>query len=282
MIVKKGFFLLLIFAVVTVFFSCFPAKLSEPKGVVLPKRIVSLSPSLTSEIIDLKSEKLLVGVTSYHPPLKNKVTVIGTLISPVIESILRQKPDIVLLSAEDEVTQKTEFLKRLNIPVQKFNRNNSFKGVCKNFIKLANIIGKKKLALSLLKKYKSKRNFIIKNIDYKNERAVFLVSVKPFITVSKTSYINNLLVDLKMLNPYDSLKVSYPLISMESIVKNNPDIIFVMQKDGILFLKEKFSVFKLKAIKNKRVYFINPNIVALYTPKHYIKSLVLLKGKSGK
>jgi ABC-type hemin transport system substrate-binding protein len=37
-----------------------------------PERVVSLSPSITRQIIDLGGENILVGVTSYHPPLKKK------------------------------------------------------------------------------------------------------------------------------------------------------------------------------------------------------------------
>ena len=55
------------------------------------KRIVSLSPAITRQIIDLESEHLLAGVTSYHPPLTREVDIVGTLVQPNIEKIVLLK-----------------------------------------------------------------------------------------------------------------------------------------------------------------------------------------------
>ena len=50
------------------------------------KRVISLSPSITGQIIDLGAEDSLVGVTPYHPPLKKDVAIVGSYINPSIEN----------------------------------------------------------------------------------------------------------------------------------------------------------------------------------------------------
>ena len=74
-----------------------PQKIPENKL----NSIVSLSPSITREIIDLDSENILKGVTSYHPPLKNKIEIVGNLLKPNIEKISLINPELILFSKED-------------------------------------------------------------------------------------------------------------------------------------------------------------------------------------
>ena len=85
-------------------------------------RIISLSPSITRQIVDLQSESVLAGVTSYHPPLGRKIQIIGTLLHPNLEKIIIIKPDLVLLSEEDSAVQNSDRLKRIGVGTYIFKK----------------------------------------------------------------------------------------------------------------------------------------------------------------
>ena len=70
------------------------AALSEPRSPIA--RIVSLSPAMTTTVVDLGDPDLLVGRTPWCRGVEN-ATVIGTLEGPDAELLLVAKPDLVLV-----------------------------------------------------------------------------------------------------------------------------------------------------------------------------------------
>jgi iron complex transport system substrate-binding protein len=79
----------------------------------VPKRVVSLVPSLTESLFDLGLGKSLVGATDYcvHPAeaLKDIPRVGGTL-NPRLDDIIALQPDLVLANQEDNSPETLEAL----------------------------------------------------------------------------------------------------------------------------------------------------------------------------
>ena len=117
------------------------------------KRIISLSPSITGQIIDLGAEDNIVGVTPYHPPLKRDVPLVGTYISPSIEKIISLKPDIILLSEEDGEIQRDSFFEKFGLKYYRFGRNSDFQSICGNYYLLGEMIGRRDSASAKIKYY---------------------------------------------------------------------------------------------------------------------------------
>ena len=85
-----------------------------------PQRIVSLAPSVTETIFALGFGNRLVGVTTYcdYPAEARKLPKIGGFMSPSLELIVAQQPDLVLgvSSATDPV--KAREMERLGLKVR--------------------------------------------------------------------------------------------------------------------------------------------------------------------
>ncbi len=240
------------------------------------KRIVSLSPSISRQVIDLGLEDLLVGVTSYHPPLKKKVQIIGTITHPNIEKIILLKPDIVMSSIGDNRSKSIEMLKSLKIPAKLFKKSDSFETICNNYKELGALLGVQNIAYKNLKRYKNNLEEIItQNINTPN--IVLLVSHKPIIGVSNISYIGKILQHAGARNSLGLLKQPYPLISIEHLIKIDPDIIIsvmimaVKTHEFIDNLIQKFPALKIS--KRKSFYRIDPDSVCYYTPGDYVLSV---------
>ncbi|HPA84681.1 MAG TPA: helical backbone metal receptor, partial [Deltaproteobacteria bacterium] len=79
-----------------------------------PQRIISLAPSLTREIYDLKEQGRLVGVTSFCPEnARQNHEVVGSLTLLNFEKICALEPDLVLASMDSNKQADIEKLKAL-------------------------------------------------------------------------------------------------------------------------------------------------------------------------
>lgn len=256
-----------------ILFSCKgEAPVSFPEGGKV-SRIVSLSPSITAQIIDLESSDLIVGVTTYSPPLHHKVEIVGTLTSPNIEKIILLKPDAITYSIEDAAVQRTEQLEAMGIKLFPFAKNADYKTICENYIKLGRIIGKEESANKKLALY-NKQLEKIKINTAKNQvkpSVAFFVSQEPLITVSEKSFINGIINDAGGNNGYKNMEKSYPMVSAESIIFFKPEIIISLMPDADAFFRKILSRYDMHESRLfNNIYSVNPDIVGLYTPANYL------------
>jgi ABC-type Fe3+-hydroxamate transport system substrate-binding protein len=243
-------------------------------------RIVSLSPSITRQIIDLKADGDLVGVTKFHPKLKRKIEIIGTIVTINYEKIISLKPDIILLSDEDNSVQNIERLKSIGIKIYSFKKNKDYKSICKNYIILGEILNKKDYTLKKIENYNKKLERVKKKIRSKKEnprKIAFFLSHRPLITVSGRSFIGSMIVDSGARNVFNDLKQSFPIISLESIIIREPDLIISTMKKPEVFFNDILGKFiKIPAIKNNKIFYMTDKNILYYTPKDYIKGIELL------
>ncbi len=250
-------------------------KKKEKAAYEVPRRIVSLSPSITRMIIDLRAEDLLVGVTSFHPPLAKPVPVMGTLVNPVPEKILHARPDIVFLSKEDGATQKTGVIRSTGLRVVEFDRNRNFSDIKKNYLRLGELIGRKKLSRQKMKGYEAKlKKFSSAACPV---GVIFLVSVRPAITVSAKSFISAAINDAGGKNLFAHLAPPYPVLTFEAVIQADPDCIVVMSRGGKKKVSHRIRNFPLKVNRRDNIFEISPESVAWYTPQDYCDAVKKLR-----
>ncbi|MBN1500725.1 MAG: ABC transporter substrate-binding protein [Spirochaetes bacterium] len=237
-------------------------------------RIVSLSPSITREILLLDMEPNLAGVTSFCPPLKRDVPKVGNLLNPNIEKIAAINPDILFFSEEDNPSMKFEGLLQSRIPLYKFRRNRTFEDIISNFIILAKITGKHETAGKLLEQIRDDRLKILENRK-KEKTGAFFLSSRPLISVSRESYINNILADAGIRNIIADFSNPYPIISVEFLLGSKPEIIFSTDPEADDFFTE---IYKKADLKKPEVIIMSPDNVCYYTPSDYIESLKFFYG----
>ncbi len=273
---KKYITLITFLSCIFILINC-TKKEESPSVKTAINRIVSLSPSITRQIVDLEAEKLLVGVTSYHPPLKSKIEIIGTLIKPDLEKILMLSPDIILYSVEDRTTQNIERLSGLGIKKFMFKWNTGFDAICENYLALAKILDKSELAEKKLERYRQLLEQ--EKLAAENKKIAFFVSNIPLMTVSGSSHIGRIINDAGGINVFNDLKKPYSIISIESVISRDPDIIISMLPNAKKFFKNLLKDFKwINAVKNDSIYFISPENVAHFTPGDYVKSVRIISG----
>ena len=246
------------------------------------KRIVSLSPSITRQIIDLDSEDLLAGVTSYSPAMKPHVSLVGSIVSPSVEAIALLKPDMILLSDEDGAVQHVERLGTLGIPMHKFRKNADFDTICVNYLELGRMLGKGALAESKLARYR-KALFGFMKISFPaakgdaaaaGPRVALFISAKPLVAVSDAAFLGSIIRDAGGCNVYGDVSAHYPLVSVESLIQRKPDIIVATYDDTIVYLKS--AIEQVGGDTRIQWYSVPPDHLTHYTPSDYVKSVEIL------
>lgn len=248
-------------------------------------RVVSLSPSITRQIVDLGMENVLAGVTDRDTPLKKNVPVIGTIVRPNIELIVSLGPDAVICSEEDGAVQNTSGISAAGIRVVKLPANRDFNGLCDNYIRLGKILGAGQTAERKVSSYRAEHARLLnedvavkaKKFPVESKRTVFIVSLSPLMTVSGRSFIGNILRDAGLVNAYEGAAVPYPLISSESLSREDPEIIISMMPGAKDYFKMIFRNVKTRALECGAVFEISPDRVAYYTPADYLAAVVEIR-----
>jgi len=246
------------------------------------RRVVSLSPSITRQIIDLGMENLLAGVTDDDIPQGKKIPIIGTIVRPNTEIIVTLSPDAVICSEEDAAVQNTAGISSAGVRVVRLPANRDFNGLCDNYVELGRLLGAAGTAEMKAGAYRAERMRMMDagpgaSTDHgagsKRLRAVFIVSLRPLMTVSGGSFIGNMLNDAGCDNPYGDAAMPYPLISAESLVREDPDVVVSMMPGTVDYFRLTFGNVKIRTLENGTVYEIAPDHVAYYTPADYLAAL---------
>lgn len=235
-----------------------------------PQRIVSLSPSTTEILFALKLEDKIVGVTNFcdYPPPALKIKKVGGYSTPNLEKIVALKPDLVIASFGNP-RNLIEKLRSFKVPVFAVNPQ-SIHQVMECIIKIGKLTNQEREAKILIKDMRLKVSSIIKKTKNlsknKRPRVFLLVWDKPLTTVGPQTLPHQLIEMTGGINIAQNAKSGYPLYDLERILGQNPDIIILAGMLGDWQDKKRRIMQsklwqKISAVKNKRVYLINPDLI---------------------
>jgi iron complex transport system substrate-binding protein len=199
----------------------------------VPKRIISTAPSITEMIYALGAQDELVGVTSYcdFPPEAQQKPVIGDFAAPNIELMLSQEPDlVVILSGRTDLEDK---LRPFSLPVLVLEHETLAK-IYESIGILGERIGREEAAASLISSIENRLARIERELSgLPKKEVLFLVgrnsgSLTDIYVVGTRSYLGQLIELAGASNIFSDLPASYPKVSIEQILTNDPEIIIDM------------------------------------------------------
>ena len=222
------------------------------------KKIISLAPSNTEILYELKAEDNLVAVTRYCDfPDEAKIKPrIGGWLDINNELVKKFNPDLLLTSTfvQNKITQKYK-KDKMNIVAL---MPTTLKGVFDSILKIGKLIDKEDEAFQLITSMKNKFNQIQNKIKLKNKPRVYVEEWHKPPTVSG-NWVPTL---IKMAGgSYDLIKagVHSKEVTTEQIQKYDPEIIIVSicgmaDKAPKEWVTKRKGWENLSAVKNERVY----------------------------
>ena len=198
-----------------------------------PKRIVSTAPSFTETLFALGAGDRVLAVSTYchYPPEVDKLPRIGSYLQPNIEAIARLQPELVLVHAEQK--QALAQLARLGVLTLAL-RNTNLEDTFKSIRDMAAATGLDRRGVELEHEMRAKLTAIEKRAAGKPRRSLlFVVGRSPgrldgMIAVGKGSFLNEIIRIAGGQNVLADSPVAYPRISLEAVLRMNPDVIVDM------------------------------------------------------
>jgi iron complex transport system substrate-binding protein len=241
-----------------------------------PQRIISLAPSNTEILYALGLGDRIVGVTdfdNYPPEVKNKPSV-GGYTNPNIEKIIAMQPDLIL-GTEAQSVNTYQQLESKGLTVVALSPK-TLDDVLASITLVGKITGKDKeaaqLTASMQKRIKAVTDRTSKLSPDTKPRVFYIIWNDPLMTAGKGTFIDELINKAGGINIAGNLE-SYPTISLENVLTDNPQVIIAgagMGEGEDLPYKYATTEPRLQgtdARKNNRVYSVNTDIVGRPGPR---------------
>jgi iron complex transport system substrate-binding protein len=218
-----------------------------------PQRIVTLLPSLTETVCALGACGRLVATDRYSnwPSQVLALPKAGGLDDAEIELIVSLKPDLVLLSRSERITDR---LAELGIPSFALNTDR-FADIARNITTVGNILGVPERASILNDTITDEVNAIgaqARAARHGAEPTVYFeVDPTPY-AAGPGSFIGELLTQLGTRNIVSADLGAFPKLNPEYVVRENPDVIFIADKDA-QHLSDRPGWADIRAVRERRL-----------------------------
>jgi cobalamin transport system substrate-binding protein len=281
----------LLLIILTVFFSItyslpaaeYPLKLTdalkkEVRIEAAPERIISLAPNVTEILFAIGCGDNIVGVTEYcdYPAETKKIEKVGGFNDFSIEKIMILEPDLIV-AIHGNPKDLLDNCRRLGKIVYSVNPQ-SIEGIFESIEVLCKITGHEKQSRKLLARMKDDLIEIEKAVKSEPAVKVYFGSlISPYYAVGPDNFIDSMITRAGGVNIASSAKQAYPVLSIESIMAENPDVIIAGlgghpegKKERATFiesLKQDSTWGYIKAVRNGKVYFPDPDLTTRPGPR---------------
>ena len=241
----------------------------------VPSRIVSLSPAATEILFAVGAQDQIVARTNLcnYPKEAEKIPAVGGFDAKLfsLENIISFNPDFVYLT-DGMHNHLIEPLTSYGIKIY-VSKANSLNDVLEEIQTIAEITGHKengaKCVESIRKEFAQAQEET-KKLNLAKKPAVYWeIWNAPYMSIGSASFLNEIIELAGLNNIFGTLNQEYPVVSEETIIARNPDIILFASDANLS--KEDFmkrgSWKNIAALKNGRVYCIDADLMTRPGPR---------------
>lgn len=238
-----------------------------------PGRIIPLAPSLTEILYRLGLGSRVVGVTTHcnYPPEVLAKPKVGSYINLNVEQIVSLAPDLVIGTVDGNERAVVEIIEKAGIPIYVVNPRNVREAVL-TIALLGELCGVEQEGRALAAQLKKRVDRVIHLTASREKPLVFLqINLQPIMTVNSRTIHHDLIRLSGGRNMTAEEPITYPRISMEEIIRRQPDIIIISSMErGGRFEKAREDWFKwtaIPAVKTGRVKLIDSDLIDRPSPR---------------
>ena len=235
-----------------------------------PKRIISLSPSITEILFEIGSGNQVIAVDNLsNYPNEAPITDISAY-DPNVEAISLLNPDLVILSYNIKNLKAT--LKKIGIETIYLPAPLNFEDILDQIDYLGLQTGNEDKAKKLISKMKNRMKTLQKLRENEKATKIYHEIDPNYYSPSKFSFIGDIYQKLNYKNVADKADISnlgYPKLSPELIISENPDLIVLPGKDNKYVEKVKLRPgwSYIEAVKKNNFLLTNNDIASRWGPR---------------
>lgn len=242
---------------------------SVPASAETPERIVSLAPQMTEILYALNLGEKIVGVTTFcdWPPEAKEKPKIGGMSNPSLEAVVSLEPDIVMMTTDGNPKEFRARLETVGIRHHVFTarRIRELPGAIREIGRVLEVEERAgRLAQKIqgtIDKYERGQR------PEKLLRVLFIVWPEPLIIAGPGTAVDDAIELLGHDNIASKSRINYPKYSLEEVLAQGPDVIFIggmgqkdMKKVSARLLKRLKST---PAVRSGRVYYMGDSLMRL-------------------
>jgi iron complex transport system substrate-binding protein len=266
----------LIFFLLIAILGCTPPAMPPVNRELPPQRIVSTLPSITEVLFDIGLGDRIVGVSAFtkYPPEAAVIDKIGGQFDINYEKIISLKPDLIILSIENQ----TRF-QSLSIPVLIVNHQ-TFEGVLDSYLVIGTAFGEKFLTVAQTKQ----QDLIAKMSDLETKketppiRTLICIDrsrgtgqIQNLYVAGANSFLSEVVERAGGENVAASIGLLAPTLSAEGIIHLSPDVIIDIQVDGTDTARSVSDWQSLSnsvpAVRNRRILTLTEDFASIPGPR---------------
>jgi iron complex transport system substrate-binding protein len=223
-----------------------------------PQRVVSLIPSATETIIALGAGDRLVARTDFDTdPALSHLPSVGEGLTPSLEQLTVLKPDLVVAwpdnASRSVIGRLEQFGVRLYSP-----QVETLADLRQAIRELDDVLGLEHAADSLIASIDAQLQAVRTAVEGRQRRSVFyVVWYEPPTTTGSGTYIDELIEIAGGRNVFEDAPGLWPQVSMEEVVRRQPDIVLISQTEDSPIDVERLSSAvgwrELRAVREGRV-----------------------------
>lgn len=234
-------------------------------------KIVSLTPSISKQLILLGVEDNVTGHTSFCPSdnFENSEQV-ASATEVNVEKIAVLEPDIVLVSTLTK-EQVINSLRKLGVKVEYMDMPQSFDEICEQMIKIGELVNKENEAADLVKDQRNRLDSLHAAIPEGEKQKFFIeIGTNPLYAATGESFMHDYIRYAGGKNIAGDLGSG--TISREAVITKNPDVIIIVTM-GMVGKEEK-EIWEeypnLSAKKREQIFIIESDKASSPTPVSFV------------
>jgi iron complex transport system substrate-binding protein len=241
-----------------------------------PERIVSMAPNVTEILFALGLGDRVAGVTRFcdYPPETRAIRKIGGLVDPNIEVIQSLDPDLVVAFRGNPI-RLVNRIGKLGLPVFVLDIGEGLEALFPLIAKIGRVTRSEDRAGELAARLRRS----VEAVDTAlrpvrtRPRVFVLLYGQGLWTCGGESYVDDLIDRAGGANVASSLPKKWVLYKRERILKDDPDVIFILARSGADFaagrdwLMKKAGVGGVAAMRSGRIYELDENAASRFGPR---------------
>ncbi|MDN3413279.1 cobalamin-binding protein [Pseudoalteromonas sp. APC 3250] len=236
-----------------------------------PLRIVALAPHIVENLYAIGAGDLIVGTLDYadYPQEATKIERIGGYNGISIEKLLMLKPDMVIAWKSGNQAEDLAKIKRLGIELY-LSDPRFIEGVASEILKLGQLTGHIEQSKQVAETFTAKLNAIkVTQKDKTTLTGFYQLWPEPMMTVSKNTWINQLIETCQVTNVFANSDTDYPQISIENVIVTKPQVIIIPdEKSKRVMPTVNWQQWpEIPAVKYEQFISVNADLLHRFTPR---------------
>lgn len=237
----------------------------------IPRRIVSLAPSVTETVFALGFGNRLVGVTSHcdYPVEAKRLPKIGDFMSPSLEVIAAKQPDLVIGVTGATDPARAREIERLGIKITLVSVS-SVSEILSSFKHIAALLGDPDAGATLVEKIRAQFDKVKRRIAAAPRRSTLLaVGLRPLVAVGGKNFLDELITLAGGENIAGNASQPWLNLPDEYVVAKAPQVIIQagMGSDASGPTRQWSDLKSIPAVKERRVYTYNSDKILRPGPR---------------